>query len=74
LFFLIVAVFSAFFPLYSAHHGKRIWTRFYPAILAASVTVPLFMMGGVVRPALAAMLLILATYLGYQAIQKGKIA
>ncbi len=74
LFFLIVAVFSSFFPLYSAHHGKRIWTRFYPAILAASVTVPLFMMGGVVRPALAAMLLILATYLGYQAIQKGKIA
>jgi putative tricarboxylic transport membrane protein len=74
LFFLIVAVFSAFFPLYSAHHGKRIWTSFYPAILTASVSVPLFMMGGVVRPALAAMLLVLASYLGYQAIQKGKAA
>ena len=74
LFFLIVAVFSAFFPLYSAHHGKRLWTRYYPAALTASVALPLFMMGGAVRPALAAILLMLAVYLGNQAYQKHKAA
>lgn len=74
LFFLIIAVFSAFFPLYSAHHGKRVWTRFYPSVLSASVALPLFMMGGTVRPALGGLLIVIASYLGYQALQKRKAA
>lgn len=74
LFFLVIAVFSAFFTLYSAHHGKRLWTRYYPAALAASVALPLYMMGGLVRPTLALGLLSLAGYLGYRAFQKHKAA
>ena len=74
LFFLIIAVFSAFFPYYQEQRGKKTWTRYYPAALAACAAPPLFMMGGLVRPALAAALLSLAAYLVYQALQKRSAA
>ncbi len=74
LFFLIIAVFSAFFPYYQEQRGKKTWTRYYPAALAACAAPPLFMMGGLVRPVLAAALLSLAAYLLYQALQKRSAA
>ena len=37
LFFLIIAVFSALFPVFSAHRGSKAWASFYPSALAASV-------------------------------------
>ena len=70
LFFLIIAVFSAFFPVFQEQRGKKAWTRYYPAALAACAAPPLFMMGGLVRPTLGTMLLLLAGYLAYQALQK----
>jgi putative tricarboxylic transport membrane protein len=57
LFFLIIAVFSAFFPWFqrALTEGRR-WTGFYlPSVLIA-VTVPLTMMGGFFRPALGMVL------------------
>jgi len=74
LFFLIVSIFSAIYPFFQAAQGKKAWTYYYPAVIALCLSLPVFMMGGVVRPALAAMLLVLAAYLGYQAFQKHKAA
>jgi len=64
LFFLIVAVFSAVFPWFQTQreHGAR-WTRFYGPALLLAVTLPLFLMGGQVRPILAGICLITGIYL-----------
>ena len=64
LFFLIVAVFSAVFPWFQTQreHGAR-WTRFYGPALLLAVSLPLFMMGGQVRPILAGICLITGIYL-----------
>ena len=53
LFFLIIAVFSAAYPLFQAHPGKRKWTLFYLPAACLAVALPLVMMGGVPRPILA---------------------
>jgi putative tricarboxylic transport membrane protein len=53
LFFLLIAVFSAIFPMFQVHRGKRMWTLFYLPVACFAVSVPLFMMGGVTRPILA---------------------
>jgi putative tricarboxylic transport membrane protein len=55
LFFLIVALFSAAYPLFQAHHGKHKWTLFYQPAVCLAVALPLVMMGGVPRPILAAL-------------------
>ncbi len=58
LFFLIIALFSAVFPWYQMHLGKKKWTLFYlPAALIAA-SVPLVMMGGMVRPLIGAGLVV----------------
>jgi putative tricarboxylic transport membrane protein len=64
LFFLIVAVFSAVFPWFQTQRerGAR-WTRFYGPALLLAVSLPLFMMGGQVRPILAGICLITGIYL-----------
>ena len=56
LFFLIIALFSAVYPLFQAHRGLRIWTLFYSPAACLAASVPLFMMGGVPRPILATLL------------------
>ena len=56
LFFLIIALFSAAYPLFQAHVGKRKWTLFYLPAVCVAAAVPLFMMGGIPRPILAALL------------------
>ena len=53
LFFLIIAVFSAIFPLFQEKRATQKWTLFYMPFAYFAVSVPLFMMGGVVRPILA---------------------
>jgi putative tricarboxylic transport membrane protein len=55
LFFLIVALFSAAYPLFQAHRGRRKWTLFYLPAGCLAAALPLFMMGGVPRPILAAL-------------------
>ncbi len=56
LFFLIIAIFSAAYPLFQAHRGLRIWTLLYQPAACLAASVPLFMMGGVPRPILATLL------------------
>jgi len=56
LFFLIIAIFSAAYPLFQAHRGLRIWTLLYLPAACLAASVPLFMMGGVPRPILATLL------------------
>ncbi len=53
LFFLLVALFSAAFPLFQAHRGRKLWTLFYLPAACFAVSVPLFMMGGIPRPVIA---------------------
>jgi putative tricarboxylic transport membrane protein len=63
LFFLIVSVFSIGFSWYQRDSGKKPWTVWYGPVFLVAVTVPLFMMGGWVRPGLAVALLALGAYL-----------
>jgi putative tricarboxylic transport membrane protein len=64
LFFLIIAVFSALFPLFQSHRRKKKkWTLFYLPAACFAASVPLFMMGGVPRPMLAT---VVAGYGAYQ--------
>ena len=69
LFFLILAVFSAFFPMFQKERGKKKWTLFYPALLTLALSLPVFMMGGVVRPVLAGVLVVFSGYLLFKAKQ-----
>jgi len=75
LFFFTVAVFSAAFPWFQGARtrGAR-WTRFYAPALLAAVTLPLSMMGGWFRPALAALSLALACYLCWKALRAVRAA
>ncbi len=64
LFFMIIAVFSALFPLFQGHRKKKkVWTLFYLPAECFAVAVPLFMMGGTTRPVLAT---IMAGFGAYQ--------
>ena len=67
LFFLIIAIFSAVFPWYQKSRGKKTWTLFYGPALTMAPTLPLFMMGGIVRPTLAVLLLAGGAYLTVRA-------
>ncbi len=62
LFFIILGLFSTFFPLYQKQRGKRPWTLVYPSLLSICLSVPMFMMGGAVRPVLGALLVALGAY------------
>ncbi len=70
LFFIIVSVFSIGFSWYQQERGKKAWTFYYPPALMLSLTVPLFMMGGFVRPALAVLLIGLAAHLFWKATRR----
>ena len=62
LFFLIVAVFSAFFPLFQEHRGKFKWTLFFLPFACFAVSLPLYLMGGVARPVIAVIVLGFGVY------------
>ena len=63
MFFLILAVFSIFFPWYQKLRGTARWTLVYPALMSVSLAVPLFMMTGVVRPGLATVMVLFGAWL-----------
>jgi putative tricarboxylic transport membrane protein len=56
LFFLILALFSTLFPWYQRYRDRARWTLAYAPLLSVTLAVPLWMMGGMVRPGLAALL------------------
>ena len=62
LFFFVVAIFSAIFPIYQAYRENKKWTLFYLPMACAAVSVPLFMMGGVPRSTLAAFVVSFGAY------------
>ena len=72
LFFMIITIFSALFPMFQGHRIKeKVWTLFYLPTACFAVSLPLFMMGGVTRPVLAAFLFCFGTYLLWRRKQNG---
>ena len=71
LFFLIVALFSAAFPWYQRNIGKKQWTLFYIPLASLALSIPLIMMGGVVRPGIGCLLIAYALYKLYRRHQAG---
>ena len=71
LLFLLLALFSAFFPLYQSSQFKNRWTLVYSPCMAAAISIPVFMMGGSVRPVIAVMLVALSGYLIWKRIRSG---
>jgi len=66
LFFIVLSVFSLLFPLYQRDVGARRWALYYTPALLAALAVPLAMMGGYVRPSVAAALLLTAIWLFFR--------
>ena len=56
LFFIVISLFSAVFPRYQQARGRKVWTLFFTPFLCLAVATPLIMMGGWVRPLIAAIL------------------
>ena len=75
MFFAIVAVFSAIFPLYQTAREKgATWTRYYPPAMLAAIALPLSLMGGAFRPVLALVALATAIFLIWRIQKKPKEA
>jgi len=62
LFFLIIAIFSAAFPFFQQHRGKKKWTLFYMPLACLGASVPLYMMGGIPRPVIATIVVVYGAY------------
>lgn len=71
LFFLIMAAFSTFFPLYQRDRNHRRWTLAYAPLMAAALSVPMFMMGGWVRSLVGIALLMLTSWMLWRRSQDG---
>ncbi|NIP48075.1 MAG: Tat pathway signal protein [Gammaproteobacteria bacterium] len=63
LFFLLVALFSAAFPVFQAHRGRKVWTLFYLPSACFAVSIPLFLMGGVPRPVIGVLVVLFGAHL-----------
>ena len=53
LFFILLGIFSIFFPWYQKLRGHARWTLFYPSAMLIFLALPIFMMQGVFRPFIA---------------------
>ena len=71
LFFLIIAIFSSAFPVYQVYRGAKKWTLFYLPSACFAVSGPLFMMGGVPRTTLAAVVVLFGAYTLWRRQQAG---
>lgn len=71
LFFIILAVFSMFFSAYQTHRGRKRWTIFFTPALIASMSIPMFMMVGNVRPVVGGLLLVVAAFLLFRLHKRG---
>ena len=71
LFFLIIALFSALFPLFQEHRGKRKWTLLYLPFACFASSVPLYMMNGIARPVVATLVLVFGAYTLWQRWKSG---
>jgi len=71
LLFLLLAIFSAIFPLYQSSQFRRRWTLAYSPCMAAAISIPVFMMGGAVRPVIGVILVALSVYLIWKRARSG---
>ncbi|MBC8337994.1 MAG: tripartite tricarboxylate transporter permease [Alphaproteobacteria bacterium] len=72
LFFMIIAIFSALFPLFQFHREKKKkWTLFYLPFGCFAASIPLYMMGGVPRPILATLVVAFGAYQLWQRARGG---
>jgi len=71
LFFIILSIFSLLYPWFQRARGRRKWTLAYAPALAIALAVPLFLMGGWVRPVAAALLMIFGLALLWRRRQAG---
>ncbi len=71
LFFLVIGLFSAAFPLFQAQRGRQLWTLFYLPATCFAAAVPLYLMGGVPRPVLATIVVGYGIYVLWQRWRSG---
>ncbi|MHA1529551.1 MAG: tripartite tricarboxylate transporter permease, partial [Alphaproteobacteria bacterium] len=75
LFFLTISLFSAAFPWFQAASARGVrWAGFYGPAMLIAVALPLAMMGGNVRPGLAALSAAIGLYLGWRVLRRMKAA
>lgn len=67
LFFIILSLFSMIFGLYQRDRGKKVWALYYSPCLMLALSVPLYQMGGYVRPVLGTILIGLGLFGLYRA-------
>ena len=73
LFFMMIALYSAFFPWYQEQRQKgKEWTRYYGPTLLLIVSIPLFMMGGQVRPLLSLLCVVAGVFMIIRNLRAGK--
>ena len=71
LFFLIIALFSAVFPVFQQHRGRKKWTLFYMPFACVAASVPLYMMGGIPRPIIATIVVVFGAWTLFRRWQSG---
>ncbi len=71
MFFLIIASFSTVFPKFQTDRGKKKWTLFYLPLACMAVTLPLVLMGGMVRPVVGVAVFGLGGFLLWRRAQGG---
>ncbi|MCH8950928.1 MAG: tripartite tricarboxylate transporter permease [Proteobacteria bacterium] len=75
LFFLTISLFSAAFPWFQAASARGVrWAGLYGPAMLVAVGLPLAMMGGSVRPGLAALSASFGIYLGWKVVRRMKAA
>ena len=62
MFFLVIALFSAVFPIFQEHRGRKKWTLFYMPLACFSASIPLYIMGGIPRPIIATIVVIFGAW------------
>lgn len=64
LFFLILAIFSAFLPFYqAAAKQQKAWANYFMPVMLTSLALPLFMMDGYVRSTIAVLMALFSVHL-----------
>ena len=71
LFFLTIACFSIIFPWYQKVRATQKWTLLFTPAIPLMLSVPMFMMGGWVRPGIAVALIALGTLMLWRRYQSG---
>jgi putative tricarboxylic transport membrane protein len=71
LFFLIIGLFSIVFPWYQKARGRKSWTLGFLPALCLALSPPLFMMGGIARPAVGGLLIAAGLWLLFSRHRQG---